>query len=79
MDDHVLTIRGEKTEEREEKKRHTLFSERRFGSFQRTIPLPENVLADSAKARFRKGVLSISIPKSKRSDAERRPIEIEAG
>jgi HSP20 family protein len=60
----MLTIQGERREERTEGGEGQGFrrSERRYGSFYRTIPLPEGVEAENAQARMKDGVLEISIP-----------------
>ena len=67
MEDGVLTIRGEKKSETEDKERG--YSERRYGRFERRIALPSNVDEQGASASFRDGLLSVTLPKS--ADAER--------
>ena len=62
-----LTIRGEKKEETEEKGKDYYRSERSFGSFTRSIPLPLEVDAGKAEASFKKGVLTIRLPKTKQA------------
>jgi HSP20 family protein len=62
VEDDVLTLRGEKHEEHEDKGRG--WRERSYGSFYRTIQLPSEVEADKAKAEFKKGVLTVHLPKS---------------
>jgi HSP20 family protein len=57
----VLTIRGEKKDERKDEGKH--FTERSYGAFERQIPL-EDVDEDKAEASFKNGVLTISLPKS---------------
>ncbi|MBU6454698.1 MAG: Hsp20/alpha crystallin family protein [Cyanobacteria bacterium REEB67] len=65
MSKDVLTVSGEKKEEKEENAKGIYRLERRFGSFSRTIPLPENCIdADKAEASYRDGVLSIRLPKA---------------
>ena len=59
LGDDALTISGERKWDHEEEREGIYRSERGYGSFQRTIPLPEGVIADSAKATFRNGVLEI--------------------
>jgi len=59
----VLTIWGERKEEKEEKKKNYHLVERSYGSFQRSFALPENVLEDKIDAKFSKGVLTITLPK----------------
>ena len=61
----ALTLKGQKRTEVEEKKDggRTLYVERSFGTFQRVIPLHAEVVEDKVDASFRKGVLTISLPK----------------
>ena len=60
----LLTIRGEKKSERETDRDGVLLRERTYGAVERTVPLPEGVDPDAAKATFKNGVLTIEIPKS---------------
>lgn len=60
----VLTIKGEKHEEKEENKPDFHVRERRFGSFERAIRVPQGVEADRIEATFKKGVLTIALPKT---------------
>jgi len=62
--DNVLTIKGEKKSEREEKQEHRHYVERSFGSFSRTFTLPNDADGDRINATFRDGVLSVEVPKS---------------
>lgn len=62
--DDVLTIKGEKSEEKEEKKKDYYRSERRFGAFQRSFELPGTVDQSKIEASFKKGVLTITLPKT---------------
>lgn len=64
VDEGQLTIRGEKKSEREEKKEHRRYVERRFGSFSRSFTLPPNADPDRLEATFKNGVLSLRIAKS---------------
>jgi HSP20 family protein len=64
MKDQVLTIRGEKRSEREEKKEHSRWIERSYGSFSRSFSLPANAAGDRIKAEFRDGVLTVEVPKA---------------
>jgi HSP20 family protein len=59
----VLTIKGETTEEKEEKNSNYHLRERRYGAFQRSISLPTLVSADRAAAEFENGVLTLTLPK----------------
>lgn len=74
----ALTIKGEKSEEREEEKGDVHRSERRYGMFERTIPLPSEVDADKVKASFKKGVLKITLPKTREAQSNRRVIPVQS-
>lgn len=74
LNDGVLNIKGEKKEENEEKSDESYYSECRYGSFSRSIPLGKNVKWEDAKAKYKNGVLTVTVPKSKTS--EEKPIEI---
>ena len=76
--DDVLTIRGEKKAEREEKNKGYYLSERSYGSFHRSIPLPSGVDSDNAEARFRKGVLTVTLPKTPEAQEKVRKIEVKS-
>jgi HSP20 family protein len=60
----LLTIKGEKKEEKEEKQKDYYLSERRYGSFERTFQLPEGVDEEKISATFAKGVLKVVLPKT---------------
>ncbi len=62
--DGTLIIRGEKQEEKEEKKKDYYLSERSYGSFQRSFQIPSGVDPDKIEASFNKGVLKITLAKS---------------
>ena len=59
----ALTIKGEREEHKEEKKKDYYISERQFGAFQPSFRLPDNVETDKIKAQFKNGVLTIALPK----------------
>jgi HSP20 family protein len=59
-----LTIKGERKEEKEEKKKNYHMVERRYGSFYRSIPLPCPVESDKVEANYKKGILEITLPKA---------------
>jgi HSP20 family protein len=61
--DGVLTIRGEKKAEKEEKDKDYWTSERSYGAFARSIELPDGVDPDAIKATIDKGVLKVTVPK----------------
>jgi HSP20 family protein len=60
---NVLTIKGEKKHENEEKGENYYRAERSYGSFQRSIALPQGVEMDDAEAAYDKGVLTVTFPK----------------
>ena len=71
----TLTIRGER--KRAEEAENLVRSERFYGVFQRTIPLPEEVAFEKAKASYKDGVLKIVIPKLEKALPREIKIEIE--
>jgi len=77
VQDGTLTISGERGAEHESRGRGWYRIERSFGSFSRSLTLPDGVDADAITARFENGVLEVSIPKPE----ERKPrrVEIKAG
>jgi HSP20 family protein len=77
VQDGTLTISGERSAEHESRERGWYRIERSFGSFNRSLTLPEGVNPDGISANFDRGVLEIRIPKP----AERQPrrVEISAG
>jgi HSP20 family protein len=76
--DDELILSGERRSEHEESEGGYYRSERSYGSFYRSIPLPEGVDADTAKARFDNGVLEITMQAPQPSGRARR-IQIEEG
>ena len=73
-----LTIRGEKSEEKEEKKRNYYLHERRFGSFERSFAMPEGVDTNKIEATFSKGVLKVMIPKTAEAQKAEKKIAVKA-
>ena len=71
----VLTIKGEKQEEKEEKDEGTYRKERRFGSFSRSITIPCEIQEDKIEAKFQNGVISLRLPK--KETTKKRSIQIE--
>lgn len=63
LSDNMLTISGEKKSETEEKKDNYHRTERMYGSFKRSVALPNSVDADNVEATFKNGVLNITLPK----------------
>jgi HSP20 family protein len=71
-----LTIQGERRNEREERQEGTYHTERSYGHFYRSLPLPEGAIEESAKAHFRDGVLEVTIQCPPREVSKARKIEI---
>jgi HSP20 family protein len=76
--DGVLTLKGEKREEKEEKKTDYYVSERRYGSFRRAFQVPDDVDADKIEANFKNGVLTLSLPKSPQARKQEKKITVTA-
>jgi HSP20 family protein len=74
--DGILTITGEKKEEKEEKKKDYFLSERRYGSFQRSFRLPDAVDQDKIEAGFKKGVLTVTLAKKPEALKKEKKISI---
>jgi len=76
LENNVLTIAGEKKDEREEHQEEGRFhlAERRWGEFTRSFVLPREVKGDQIHADYNNGVLTISIPKAE--SARRRRIDV---
>jgi HSP20 family protein len=77
MDDAAITIRGEKNDEKEEKGKNWYTREQSYGSFHRIIPLPATVEGEKAIAKFKKGILTITVPKKEAEQVKRKAIRIE--
>jgi HSP20 family protein len=75
--DDVLTLKGEKKEEKEVKEKNYHRIERSYGSFQRSISLPAGVQADKAKATYKDGVLHITVPKAEEAKPKQIKINVE--
>ena len=78
LTDDVLTLRGEKKQEREEKGKNFHVSERSYGSFARSFTLPDGVNRDGIGADFAKGVLTITLPKKPGTKVAEKRIEVKA-
>lgn len=77
LEDGVLTIQGEKKEQRKDEGTQGLLYERRWGSFTRRFTLPRAVDAGNITANFENGILTVRVPKAE--EAKGRKIEITAG
>ena len=76
LSDDVLTIKGEKHEEKEEKTKDRYVSERRYGSFRRSLQLPASVDPTKIEASYKSGVLSVKLPKSEEARKKQTVIPI---
>jgi HSP20 family protein len=79
IDENTLTIRGERKEQNEEKKRNYHVSEMSYGSFHRSFQLPVEVDGGKASAKFKRGVLTLTLPKTEKAKANRKHIPVSAG
>ena len=81
IDDGVLTLSGEKKEEKEEGKEGSKFHmwERRYGSFRRSFTLPQAVEADKITAKATDGILTVTLPKTRKAKAQGRKIPVANG
>jgi HSP20 family protein len=71
-----LVIRGEKKIERESDAKGALVRERRYGAFERIVPLPKDIDHTAAKATFKNGVLTVVIPKTTDSREKRKHVPV---
>jgi HSP20 family protein len=78
LEDNVLTIKGEKKKEEETKKKNYYVSERSYGRFQRSLQLGPDIDADNVQASFKKGVLTVTVPKIESAKSKARAIDIKA-
>ena len=75
IENNYLVIKGEKKREKKEEKENFVHMECSYGSFYRTIPLTSEVDKDKIKAKYKKGVLTITLPKVESAKAKRIAIE----
>jgi len=76
IDEGALTISGEKHEEKTVEEEGCYHTERYFGQFRRTIPLPDDIDVDHAEAHFDKGVLNVRLPKVESRERKSRQIQL---
>ena len=74
----ILTIKGEKQDEKEEKKKDYYLHERSFGSFERSFRVPEGVDKEKVEADFKKGVLTVTLPKTAEAQKAEKKITVKA-
>jgi len=78
LQDGVLTIHGEKKIGRDEKSEHCCLTERSYGTFSRSLVLPTEVQEDKIDASFKKGILTIRLPKLPVAESKAKKIEIKS-
>ena len=76
VEDSVVTLKGEKRSEREEKGETWFFSERQYGAFSRSFRLPPDAESDKLDAHLKDGVLTLSIPKAAPTPPETSRVKI---
>lgn len=75
LKDNILTVSGEKKEEREEKQKGYYRVERRYGSFSRSVRLPSDIIEDNIRANYKSGVLTIKV--AKKEEQKGKDIKVE--
>jgi HSP20 family protein len=73
----ILTIKGEKRQEREEKEEDYHLVERSYGGFSRSVRLPAEVESGKIKASYKHGILKVTLPKSEKVKAKEVKIKVE--
>jgi HSP20 family protein len=76
LESNILTIRGEKKQEKETKKENYHRVERNYGSFQRSFTLPTAVKSDKIDASYKDGVLMVSLPKAEESKPKQIEVKV---
>ncbi|HKZ20234.1 MAG TPA: Hsp20/alpha crystallin family protein [Acidimicrobiia bacterium] len=79
IEDDVLLIKGQKTEETESKDEDRFIRERRYGSFERRIALPDGVEPNNVKASYDNGVLTVKVPVPTPSQPQPHRVQISRG
>ncbi|MBI4835013.1 MAG: Hsp20/alpha crystallin family protein [Planctomycetes bacterium] len=72
----LITIKGEKKEETEQKKKNYYRSERCYGSFQRTVRAPADIDANKCSAEFKNGVMTVTCPKAEKSKTKQVEVKV---
>lgn len=73
---NMLTVKGERKEEENKKGKGYFYSERRYGSFQRSVELPVEVDADKVAANYKDGVLELTLPKSEKAKPKQIKVDV---
>lgn len=77
VDEGSIRLSGQTKRDNKYKNENTYRTERYFGSFSRTIPMPVEVKSDQAKAEYKDGILSITVPKMEPAKLKGRKIDIQ--
>jgi HSP20 family protein len=77
LSEGILTIKGEKKQEKEEKEENYHLIERSYGSFTRSVHLPREVQSDKISAAYKNGVLKVTLPKSEEAKKKEVKIKVE--
>jgi HSP20 family protein len=77
LSDGMLTIKGEKKQEKEEKEADYHLVERSYGSFTRSVQLPKEVQSEKINASYKNGILKITLPKSEEAKKKEIKIKVE--
>ncbi|NWG02451.1 MAG: Hsp20/alpha crystallin family protein [Syntrophaceae bacterium] len=77
LSDGILTVKGEKKREREEKEEDYHLIERSYGSFARSVQLPKGIQSDKINASYKNGVLKVVLPKSEEAKKKEIKIKVE--
>ena len=77
LTDEAITIRGERRSEQQEEREGVYLTEREYGEFYRVVPLPEGVIGESAQARFKDGLLEVTLQAPPAEANRGRRLEIE--
>ena len=76
LTDDILTISGEKKAQREEKGENSYLVERSYGTFSRSLQLPDGVKSEAVRASMAKGILTVTVPKPTVALPEAKQIEV---
>jgi len=77
LSDGMLTIKGEKKQEKEEKQADYHLVERSYGAFTRSVQLPKEVQSEKINASYKNGILKITLPKSEEAKKKEIKIKVE--
>lgn len=79
IDGNILTVKGERKEERKEEKENYSLNERHYGAIERSFRLPDTADQDKIEAVLKKGILSLTVPKTATPEKTTRKVEIKKG